>query len=158
MQAAIACGSMTSQTPAFRSRVRPSCWSGRTTRSDGTAVILTIAASAEAAARNARSELHHGGKATATISVPGRTCNDSAATATKLAISNAAALSQTGHRRDEMVMPRSIARKNTRAQLMSSKCSVSFLIVDANVYRCACDRARSSIEDSAWLASSGRDR
>ena len=62
------------------------------------AVILTIAASAEAAARKARSALHHGGKATATISAPGRTCNDSAATARKLATSNAAAFSQTGHR------------------------------------------------------------
>lgn len=126
MQAAIACGSMTSQAPALRSRGRPSRWSGRTTRSDGTAVILTIAASAEAAARNARSELHHGGKATATISVPGRTLNDSAATATKLAISNAAALSQTGHRSDEMVVPRSIARDNTHAGLMTGKSSVSF--------------------------------
>ena len=61
------------------------------------AVILTIAASAEAAARKARSALHHGGKATATISAPGRTCNDSAATAMKLATSNAAAFSQAGH-------------------------------------------------------------
>src|SRR5215813_4917573 len=96
-QAAIACGSMASQTPALRSRVSPSCLSGRTTRSDGIAVILTIAASAEAAALKACSVLHHGGKATATISVPGRTCNDNTATATKLAINSAVALSQTGH-------------------------------------------------------------
>ena len=118
-QAAIACGSMTSQAPALRSRASPSCRSGRTTRSDGSAVILTIAASAEAAARNARSALHHGGNATATISVPGRTCNDSAATAIQLATSNAAAFSQAGHRGDEMVLPRSIARDNTHAELMT---------------------------------------
>src|SRR5690349_5166316 len=117
MQAAIACGSMASQTPALRSRASPSCRSGRTTRSDGTAVILTIAASAEAAASNACSALHHGGKATATISDPGRTCNDSAATATKLASSNAAALSQTGHREVEVVVSRSIARNNTGVEL-----------------------------------------
>ena len=80
-------------------------WSGLTTRSDGIAVILTIAASAEAAASDARSLLDHGGNATAMISVPGRTCNDSASTATELAISNAAALSQTGHRKLRWLCP-----------------------------------------------------
>src|ERR1700760_4636268 len=99
---------MASQTPPLQSRTRPSCWSGRTTRSDGIAVILTIAASAEAAARKARSALHHGGKATATISAPGRTCNDSAATARKLATSNAAAFSQAGHRHLLMVFASAI--------------------------------------------------
>lgn len=110
-----------SQTPALRSRFRPSCWSGRTTSSDGTDVILTIAASAEAAARKACSVLHHGGNATATISVSGRACNDSAAIATKLAINNAVALSQAGHFGGEMVFSRSIARENTRAELMRGK-------------------------------------
>ena len=65
---------------------------------------------ADAAAAKICCELHHGGKATATISVPGRTCSDSAAIATKLAISNAAAFSQTGHRDVEMVSPRSMLR------------------------------------------------
>ena len=36
-------------------------------------------------------------------------------------ISNAAALSQTGHRSDEMVVPRSIAREGTGVELMDSK-------------------------------------
>ena len=112
---------MVSQAPALRSRASPSCWFGRTTRSDGIAVILTIAASAEAAALKVCSVLHHGGKATATISVPGRTCNDNAAIATKLAINNAAALSQAGHFDVEMVLSRSIARENTRAELMRGK-------------------------------------
>jgi len=64
----------------------------------GMAVILTIAALAEAAARKTCRALHHGGKATATISAPGRTCSDSVAIAMKLAASNAAAFSQEGHR------------------------------------------------------------
>lgn len=106
---------MANQTPALRSRASPSCRWGRTTRSDGKAVILTIAASAEAAASNACSVLHHGGNATATISVPGRTCNDSAATATTLATSNAAAFSQAGHRKDVMVVPRSIPARICRS-------------------------------------------
>ena len=80
------------------------------------AVILTIAASAEAAARKARSALHHGGKATATISVPGWTCNDSAATATKLAISNAVAYSQAGHRRVLMVFACAICTGEYKAE------------------------------------------
>src|ERR1700761_9751001 len=117
---------MASQAPALRSRVSPSCWSGRTTRSDGIAVILMIAASAEAAALNACSVLHHGGKATATISVPGRTCNDNAAIATKLAISNAVALSQAGHFNVEMVESRSITRHNKWVELMRGKCRVTF--------------------------------
>ena len=71
------------------------------------AVILTIAASAEAAARKASWELHHGGKATATISAPGRARSESAEIARKLAISSADALSQEGHRWREMVIPRS---------------------------------------------------
>src|ERR1700759_890669 len=95
-QAAMARGSTTSQTPGSRSRASPSCRSGRTTRRDGTAVILTIAASVEAAARKALWEFHHGGKATATTSASGRTCNDSVAIAIKLAISSAAAFSQAG--------------------------------------------------------------
>ena len=65
---------MASQTPASRSRARPSCRSGRTTRSDGTA----------------------------------------------------AAFSQAGHRKDEMVVPGSTARNITCFGLMSRKCSVSF--------------------------------
>src|ERR1700674_1938725 len=69
-QAAIACGSMASQTPASRSRVSPSRSSGRTTRMAGTDVILTIAALAEAAARKTCCAPHQGGKATAT-SAPG---------------------------------------------------------------------------------------
>ncbi len=109
-QAATACGSIASQAPAWRSRVTPSCPSGRTTRSDGTAVILTIAAPAEAAATMVCCVLHHGGKATATTSAPGRACNDSAATAIKLAASNPAAFSQSGHRDFEMVFPRSMER------------------------------------------------
>ena len=73
------------------------------------AVILTIAASAEAAASKASCELHHGGNATATISAPGRIWKETIAIAIQLATSNAAALSQVGHRRREMVFPRSIA-------------------------------------------------
>ena len=99
-QAAIACGSMANQTPALRAVPVPSCRSGRTTRSDGKAVILTIAASAEAAASKTRSVLHHGGNATATISVSGtdlqrqRRDRDNAREH-----SNAAAFSQAGHRK-----------------------------------------------------------
>ena len=78
--------------------------------------------------------LHHGGKATATISVPGRTCNDNAATATKLAINNAVALSQAGHFDVEMVEPRSIARENTRAELIRGKCQVTQRL-DVRLYR-----------------------
>src|SRR5205807_6910945 len=89
-QAAIACGSMVSQTPAWRSRANPLRSSGRTTRSEGSAVILTMAALADAAARKTSWALHHGGKTTATISAPGRTCSDSAAIAIQLAISKAA--------------------------------------------------------------------
>jgi hypothetical protein len=90
------------------------------------AVILTIAASAEAVAHKDCSALHHGGKATATISDPGRTCNDSAAIATKLVISSTAALSQAGHRNDEMVVTLSIERNNMCLSLMSSKCRTIF--------------------------------
>src|SRR6185437_7651980 len=54
------------------------------------------------------------------------TCNDSVATAAKLASSSAAAFSQAGHRNVEMVAPCSIARENTRAELMSGKWTVSF--------------------------------
>ena len=89
------------------------------------AVILTIAASAEAAARKASWELHHGGKATATISAPGRTRSESAAIASQLATKSADALSQEGHRWRETVFPRSIGRQNTKAELMTGKCSVS---------------------------------
>ena len=64
----------------------------------GMAVTLTIAASAEAAARKTCRALHHGGKATATTSAPGWTCKDRAATAMKLATSNAAAFNHAGHR------------------------------------------------------------
>jgi hypothetical protein len=40
--------------------------------------------------------LHQGGNATATISVPGRTCNESAATAIALVNNRAVAFSQAG--------------------------------------------------------------
>ena len=52
----------------------------------------------EAAARKTCCAFHHGGKATATTSAPGRTCKDRAAIAMKLEISNAAAFSHAGHR------------------------------------------------------------
>ena len=96
----MACGSAANQTPASRSRVSPSGPSGRTTRTAGTAVILTIAALAEAVARKICRAFHHGGKATATISAPGRTSSDNVAVAMKLAASNAVAFSQEGHRHD----------------------------------------------------------
>jgi hypothetical protein len=120
-QAVIACGSMVSQTPAWRSRANPFRSSGRTTKSEGSAVILTMAALADAAARKTSWALHHGGKTTATISAPGRTCSDSAAIAIQLAISKAAAFSQAGHRDAEMVLSRSIAREDTWSGLMSGK-------------------------------------
>jgi hypothetical protein len=110
-QAATARESIASQAPAWRSRVTPSCPSGRTTTREGTAVILTIAAPAEAAATMACCAFHHGGKATATTSAPGRTCNDSGATTIQLAASNPAAFSQSGHRHVEMVFPRSMEPK-----------------------------------------------
>jgi hypothetical protein len=113
-QAATACGSMANQAPASRSRRSPFCPSGRTIRSDGTAVILTIAASAEAAAIMACRVSHHGGNTTATISEPGPACNVSAVIAIKLASSNAAAFSQAGHRDVEMVVPRSIQDNSRR--------------------------------------------
>lgn len=62
------------------------------------AVILTMAALAETAAAKISWELHQGGKATATTSAPGRTCNDSAAIAKKLAISRPMALNHAGQR------------------------------------------------------------
>jgi hypothetical protein len=46
--------------------------------------------------------LHHGGKATATISAPERACSDTVVIAMKLAISKAQALNQAGHRDAEM--------------------------------------------------------
>jgi len=72
------------------------------------AVILTMAALAEAAARKTCCVPHHGGKATATISAPGRTCKDSAAIAIQLAASNPAALNHAGHRGFVMLSSRSI--------------------------------------------------
>lgn len=74
------------------------------------AVSLTIEALAEAAARKTCRAVHHGGKATATTSAPGRTCNDRAATATKLAANNAAALDHAGHRDIGMFFAGSIPR------------------------------------------------
>lgn len=74
----------------------------------GMAVILTMAALAEAAARKAWRAVHHGGNATATTSAPGRTCKDRAATATKLAANNAAAFNHAGHRDIGMVFAVSI--------------------------------------------------
>jgi hypothetical protein len=62
------------------------------------AVILMIAALAEAAARKTCRVLHHGGKATATTSAPGRICKANAAIAIQLAANNAAAFSQARHR------------------------------------------------------------
>jgi len=72
------------------------------------AVSLTIEALAEAAARKTCRAVHHGGKATATTSAPGRICKDRAATATKLAANNAAALNHAGHRDVGMVFACSI--------------------------------------------------
>ena len=72
------------------------------------AVILMMAALAEAAAKKTYCVLHHGGKTTATTSAPGRTCKDSTAIAIQLATSNPAALSHAGHRGVVMLMSRSI--------------------------------------------------
>jgi len=73
------------------------------------AVILTIAASAEAVARKTCRAVHHGGKATATTSAPGRICKASAAIAIELAANNAAAFSQAGHRDAVMFFAGSIS-------------------------------------------------
>src|SRR5215475_8327470 len=116
-QAATACGSIASQAPASCSRASPSCPSGRTTRSDGIAVTLTIAAPAEAAAVIACSAPHQGGKATATTSAPGRACRASPAITSQLAASKPAAFSQTGHRDVEMDFPRSMQAKIPRGGL-----------------------------------------
>lgn len=70
-----------------------------------------MAALADAVASNACLSLHHGGKATATTSAPVLTCNDSAAIPIQLAISSAAAFSQTGRRVVGMISPRSITEQ-----------------------------------------------
>src|SRR5207302_2905883 len=116
-QAAMARGSAANQTPASRSRVSPSGPSGRTTRTAGTAVILTIAALAEAVARKTCRAFHHGGKATATISAPGRTSSDNVAVAMKLAASNAVAFSQEGHRHDGIAFAGVIQQEIGRAHV-----------------------------------------
>jgi len=110
-QAAIARGSTINQTPAWRNRTSPSRSSGRTTRSDGMAVVRTMEALADAALSMTCWTPHHGGKATATTSVPGRACSNIAAIAIQLAISNAAAFSQQGHRDIGIVFARSIGRQ-----------------------------------------------
>ena len=74
------------------------------------AVVLTMAALAEAAARKTWRALHHGGKATATTSAPGRICKASAAIAIQLAANNPAAFSQAGHRDVVMFCAGSISR------------------------------------------------
>ena len=61
-------GSTANQAPASNSRLRRSKPSGRTIKIDVSALVLTIAALGEAAARNICCEVHHGGKATATTS------------------------------------------------------------------------------------------
>jgi hypothetical protein len=137
---------MTSQAPAWRSRVSPSCRFGRTTRSDGTAVILTIAASAEAEARKARCAFHHGGKTTATTSAPGWVCNDSPAIANQLATSNTPAFAQASHCNFGIVFPRSIIRENKGPSLMAGKCSVGKPGENANLSRGASGHSISSIE------------
>src|SRR5262245_60333017 len=114
---------MASHAPAWWSRARPSWSFGRTTRMADIAVVLTIAASAEAAASRTCWALHHGGKATATISAPGRACNARAAIAIQLATSNAAAFSQAGHRDVLMVLFPSIARDSRERELIARKCS-----------------------------------
>ena len=63
-----------------------------------------MAALADAAASSTCRLLHHGGKATATTSVPVLTWNDNAAIAIALAISKALALSQSDHRDVDMIL------------------------------------------------------
>ena len=139
----------------WRSRASPSWSSGRTTRSDGMAVVLTIAASAEAAASKTCWALHHGGKATATTSAPGRTCNDNAAIATQLATSNAAALSQAGHREVGMrVSP--LHRATVSARQLNLRVNVGLMIglielADAN-RRDMLPRLRGPMTDVGWSA------
>ncbi len=116
----MAWGSIVSQAPAWRRWVRPSGSSGRTTRTAEMAVVRTIAAFADAAASKICCELHHGGKATATISAPGRTCNDTAAMAIQPATSNAAALDQLGHRNVVLVDAPSIATQDIKLGLTGS--------------------------------------
>src|ERR1700675_952224 len=119
--AAIANGSMGSQAPCSRRRINPSRRSGCTTSTEGIAVVLTMAALAEAAAAKIRCALHHGGKATATTSAPGWTCNDSAATAIKLAINKPVALPHAGQRDVVMCCARSIRQKTTKTKLIRGK-------------------------------------
>ena len=109
----MACGSIVSQAPASRSRPGRHDRPGRTTRTAGMAVVLTIAALAEAAASKTCCELHQGGNTTATTSAPGRTCKDSAAIAIQLATSNAAAFSHAGHAGVVMLSARSIPEPDT---------------------------------------------
>src|SRR5262249_34929750 len=107
--------------PALCSRTSPSCPSGLTIRSDGSAVIRTIAAPAEAAAVIAWFSSHHGGNATATTSAPGRTCSVSAATAIQLAISKLAAPSQSRQRDVERGVPCAITAKNSGRRLIAGE-------------------------------------
>jgi len=133
-QAAIACGSMANQTPASRSRASPSLLSGCTTKIEGMAVILTMAALAEAVAVKIRCAPHHGGNATATTSVPGRTCNDSAAIATKLVISRRLAASHALHRDVVTRCDCSIRENHTEIKIIAGKCR-SFQQVSAHCSR-----------------------
>ena len=85
------------------------------------AVVRTIAASAEAVASRTCWALHHGGKATATISVSARAWNARLAIAIQLTINNAAAFSQAGHREAGMVFFSSIARDSSGVELTARK-------------------------------------
>ena len=89
---------MASHAPASRNRVNPARLSGRTTRMAGSAVVLTNAASAEAAAWTACCALHQGGNTTATTSVSGRVWRESAAMKIQLESNRMAAFNHAGHR------------------------------------------------------------